>query len=221
MTRIRISGFMKRYVSVNYNTEEEMIELIERIRDRIDYINFKLDVKSKNLRITLYGPKDLVKEALADINEIVRSVRGILYPDIHGLFSYSVKEIMSFIRGVAIPLNLLMYALEFKGYRAIIDGGYIKTDAKLEEVASLAASISDAYDEMKYLAMTPTCKRLVALYAALRDISIGEAIEDLEALKLIKRENEKYMLTRELNQSLKILREYMTSSGVPHESSRA
>jgi len=77
MTRIRISGFMKRYVSVNYNTEEEMIELIERIRDRIDYINFKLDVKSKNLRITLYGPKDLVKEALADINEIVRSVRGI------------------------------------------------------------------------------------------------------------------------------------------------
>ncbi|RLF17564.1 MAG: hypothetical protein DRJ66_00445 [Thermoprotei archaeon] len=216
MARIRISGFIKRYVSIRYDTEEEMIELVERISDRLDYIDFKLDVRSKNLRVTLYGPKDLVKEALADIGEIVRGVKGMLYPDIRGLYSYSVRDVMSLIRGVAIPLNILVYALRLRGYRALIEDGCIRTDASLEEVASLAAGISDAYEEMKYLDMTPTCKRLVALYAALKDISIGEAIDDLESMKLIKKENERYMLAREFNQSLKLLEDYM-SSGEDHE----
>ncbi len=200
---MKIRGFIKRSICIDVKSEEEMIEVLERLSERLGYINFKAETRPGQIRIVFYGPKDIIRNAMTEAYEIANTVKGILYPDAKGLFSYSIKEIVSIIRGVAIPLNLLVYSLRFKGYEAHLEGGYVKTDARLEDVRDIASIISDAYEEMKFMKMTPMCKRLVALYTSIRDTSIYDAIADLEEANLIKKIGEdSYTLALEFNQAL-------------------
>ena len=207
---VRIRGYRKRVIQLTCRNNEELLELADRIKERITYVNFRLNYKSGNIKITLYGPDEIVREAVREIYEIYRDLRGELYPDVEGLYRYSIKEIIHGSNMIAIPLNLLAKALEAKGYKAKIEGGYIRTNAKLCEVKDLALTISETYNQLRYLRMTPTCKRLVALYVAVKDTSIDDAIADLEDMKLIRMikdmdGREKYILAKEFNQAVELI----------------
>ncbi|MCD6510045.1 MAG: DUF2067 family protein [Thermoprotei archaeon] len=209
-------GYIKRDICIDVMTEEEMIEVLERLSERLNYVDFKAESRPGRIRVIFYGPKDLIRDAMAEAYEIARAVRGMMYPDSNGLYAYSIREVVSLVRGVAIPLNLLVYSLRFKGFEAYLDRGYVKTNAKLEDVMSAAASISDVYEEMKFTNATPMCKRLIALYSTVMDINVVEAIADLEDMKLIRRDGEEgpYILSTEFNQAIAKLKEMV---GEGHE----
>jgi len=181
-------GYIKRDICIDVMTEEEMIEVLERLSERLNYVDFKAESRPGRIRVIFYGPKDLIRDAMAEAYEIARAVRGMMYPDSNGLYAYSIREVVSLVRGVAIPLNLM----------------------------SAAASISDVYEEMKFTNATPMCKRLIALYSTVMDINIVEAIADLEDMKLIRRDGEEgpYILSMEFNQAIAKLKEMV---GEGHE----
>jgi len=201
--------FMKRTVVVHVSSEEEMVDLIERLTERIKYVDLKIESGHRHLRITLYGTRDLIKAAIAEIYEINRAIKGYRRPDTLGMYSYPMVEIMRLIGGgTAIPMNLIVEALKFRGRKALVDRGAIRTDASLDEVAEVARMISWAYSTMKYMDLTPMSKRIVALLVASVGIGVDEAIHALEEAKLIRKIGDNpYTLSVNFEEALRRLKE--------------
>ncbi len=155
------------------SSTEELEKLVEVISESVTVkgVEVYLETKTNTVCVYIYGPKDLAKQAEAQILQAVKAYRGQTRKDYRGLYHYDILQVLDKLNlKVAIPLDLLVEVLKLKGYRAELRKGILYTDASLDELGKVAKRIADAYYALRYSELTTQAKKAVALAAALLDV---------------------------------------------------
>lgn len=133
-----------------------------------------------------------------------------------GVRAYDVSLILSKARlSAAIPIDLLIDLLQIRGVNAELDGSKIRImgDIKLEDLVSLAESISRIYSELIDAEVSAQAKRIIALYALLMGKDVKDSIRELLDKGLLTKygDTELLVLSMDYKHALLKLQELMES----------
>jgi len=176
-------------LTVAFNSVEEAVRFLDLVSRKIKV--FQLYARTRGSRVvelTLVGDPAEVTVAIAEIKKIAKTIKE-MYRKERGLATYDVRVILDYAKiEAAIPLDVAFKTLELLGYRVEqLKSGKIRTNAEFSKVVEVVEQVSKIYKEMMEMDVTPQAKRIVAMWCVVLDRTPEEAIEELEALGILKR----------------------------------
>ena len=182
--------------------KEEFMKEVQRLNlSAFVYIHGKLN----SLKVNVQGTKDEIREALRAIREAHKRVRGRLYPDRQGLFTYSPDDIFR-EASANVSLPILIRTLELLGERVEVKDEYIKTSMPWREIVELVKKLSEVVNQIA-LQTTRQIREVVAPVSVVYDIDPEELLDLLVDLGLAeyKEDKFKYELIKNKEQALEEL----------------
>ncbi|AFK21722.1 DUF2067 family protein [Pyrococcus sp. ST04] len=186
--------------------KEEFMKEVQRLNlSAFVYIHGKLD----SLKVNVQGTKDEIREAIRAIREAHKRVRGRLYPDRKGLFTYYPDDIFR-EASANISLPILLKTLELLGETVETKEDYIKTSMPWREIVDLVKRLSQNLEQIA-LQTTRQIREVVVPVSVAYDIDPEELLDMLVDLGLAeyKEDKFKYELIKNKEQALKELLEYL------------
>jgi len=160
-------------------------ELLERISEEVPGA-FSASIEGGILRITFDNSYIGVRETIEAIKDIARSLAHAQRPRGPGM-RVSVKQIQKRMGGSA-HIDPLIEVLKLRGYRVSASGGYIETDAPIEEVIDLASAVAGCAEESPKETLTPQARRAIIALCAHHGVGADHLVRVLEDQGILKRE---------------------------------
>ncbi len=171
--------------SYTINCGNRCPEILEKISEEVPGI-YSATVEGGVIRITFDESHIGAREAIELIKEAARD----FYPGrgraSGSLARLSLRHIQRRIGG-PVHVEPLLDLLRLRGRKASSSGGYIETDAGVEEIIDLAMAVSRCASETPKDLLTPRARRVVIALCADSDASAEHVIGFLESRGLLTR----------------------------------
>ncbi|CAB48975.1 DUF2067 family protein [Pyrococcus abyssi] len=190
--------------------KEEFMKEVQRLNlSAFVYIHGKLN----SLKVNVQGTKDEIREAIRAIREAHKRVRGRLYPDRQGLYTYYPDDIFR-EASANVSLQILLRTLELLGERVELKDEYLKTSMPWKEIVELVKRLSDVIAEIS-LQTTRQIREVVAPVSIVYNLDPEEVLEMLVDLGLAeyKEDKFKYELIKNKEQALELLLKHLEGEG--------
>ncbi|BAA29110.1 DUF2067 family protein [Pyrococcus horikoshii] len=190
--------------------KEEFMKEIQRMNlSAFVYIHGKLN----SLKVNIQGTKDEIREAIRAIREAHKRVRGRLYPDRQGLYTYYPEDIFKEASAnVSVPI--LIKALELMGERVEVKEDYIRTSMPWKEMVELVRRLSEVTAEIA-LQTTRQIREVVVPVSVVYDLDPEDLLNILVDLGVAeyKEDKFKYELIKNKEQALETLLNHLKGEG--------
>ncbi|AAL80175.1 DUF2067 domain-containing protein [Pyrococcus furiosus DSM 3638] len=186
--------------------KEEFMKEVQRLNlSAFIYIHGKLD----SLKVNVQGTKEEIREAIRAIRDAHKRVRGRLYPDRKGLYTYYPEDIFR-EANANISLPILIKTLELLGERVEVKEDYIKSSMPWREIVELVRRLNEVLSQIA-LQTTRQIREVVAPVSVAYKIDPEELLDLLVDLGIAeyKEDKFKYELVKNKEQALKELLEYL------------
>jgi len=198
---------MRKYVTVKFNSREELEEFLAKLSKGLDLRRISLDVRGLKAVVGVSGDdvEELKHKVLALAN-FVKSKRGGRTRGIPLDLLAEELELRA-----PFPFDLAQYVLNLLGYEAKVRGRRVLTNADVELVKRVLNELSQAYEKMEGLNLTAPAKRLVAIYSVVKGRGVDESVEDLKGLGLLN-EGEVISLAKDYYTAVRTLEKLLRST---------
>ncbi|MDK2869194.1 MAG: uncharacterized protein PWP39_429 [Pyrococcus sp.] len=186
--------------------KEEFMKEVQRLNlSAFIYIHGKLD----SLKVNVQGTKEEIREAIRAIRDAHKRVRGRLYPDRKGLYTYYPEDIFR-EANANISLPILIKTLELLGERVEVKEDYIKSSMPWREIVELVRRLNEVLSQIA-LQTTRQIREVVVPVSVVYNIDPEELLDLLVDLGIAeyKEDKFKYELVKNKEQALKELLEYL------------
>lgn len=171
--------------SYTVNCGNRCPEILERILEEVPGI-YNASIEGGSIRITFDDSYVGAREAIEMIKEAVRSYHLSSTGSYGSLARLSVRYIQRRIGG-PVYIEPLIDLLRLRGYKVSSSGGYIESNAGIEEIIDLAMAISRCANEAPKDLLTPRARRIIVALCADSDASVDHVISFLENRGVITR----------------------------------
>ena len=197
---------------INCPSEDFCQELLSILLENLPSYNMYYRIRNNKIEIHVTGLKTEINHVWSMIKTYKQMLMNTYMKDEKGLSNIPVKYIVMHIRKT-FPPDILVTILSIKGYKAVIEGEIIKTNASKNEVFTLANMIADRIEELKYRAIGRNTKKIIVTTSILLNKNIDETIEVLKNKDILEEiEEDKYKAKVNFEQALStILRQYINT----------
>ncbi len=165
----------KRKIIYSFEDEEELVKFVDFLLQEIPSCNISIKIKGgKKVELIVYGTKWEVRNICSEIKKL-RKEFIMLTKSIKGPTSIPLRRLYK-SSGKAVPTECVILALEKIGYRAIVEGGVLRTDAPIDVVLSVSKSIVKAMDELRLSAENISTKKFISVIHAITELSLEEIV---------------------------------------------
>jgi len=194
----------RRVITIRFASSREAAEFLQYAASLVS--NLAAEQSGSALKLILLEPSE---DDYRKLMELLRQWRLSRQAPRKGVYRHSVTLLLSSMDlKVGIPVSALADILALKGYRAALEGGYLVTNAPFDTVVKLGELFSSRYADAVLIPAPPMVRRLIAVLATVREVTVDEALEELERMGLVKLDegSGRYVLTRNYEQALDELR---------------
>jgi len=180
----------KRIIALRFGSSQEAAEFLslvsEQMGDRVI-----VEQSGSSVKLIIPPSSGDARGDYAKLLSLIRQWRLSRQSPRGGVFKHSVALLLSAAKlRVGIPVSAVAELLQLKGFRAELEGGFLKTSADFESAVRAAEEFSEKYAEALDLEAAPLVRRLAAVLAAAHDRSIDEVVEALKSAGLVKESEE-------------------------------
>ncbi|AEC51484.1 hypothetical protein PNA2_0568 [Pyrococcus sp. NA2] len=190
--------------------KEEFMKEVQRMNlSAFVYIHGRLN----SLKVNVQGTKDEIREAIRAIREAHKRVRGRLYPDRKGLYTYYPEDIFR-EANANVSIQILLKTLELLGEKVEVKDEYIKTSMPWREIVDLVRKLSDVVADIA-LQTTRQIREVVAPVSVVYNMDPEEVLDLLVELGVAeyKEDKFKYELIKNKEQALEIVLNHLKGEG--------
>lgn len=161
------------------------------------------ELKLNKVKLYIHARGDDYEKLLRKVHAIYNITKGGSIGK--GLAKYRIDLLQS-VSDAPLPVSplALVELLRLNGYKVRVENGVIETDAGGETIREYYRKLSEIYTHLARIPSTAPTKRLIAVYAAYRNLTPQESIDILEDMGLIKVEGRKLVITHNFKEALKI-----------------
>jgi len=202
---------VERVFTIPFSNEEEQLDLIDELCDRLSFVELHISSKPGLIRICVRGSHDMVRRAGNVIREVVSNFKNRRFNMGFRVFQ---ANWLSRETGYAISLQLLSEILKRKGYTCTVNGDRLKTDADKEIIIDTVRLVGSIYDDLKFETKSSSVKKLIASASSVVGSDFWSVLNAAISLDLIGRDERGLLIPlKDWRNSLDLLITYLKSHG--------
>jgi len=188
-------------VTIKVEDRDELEELLNEVNRRIRNVVVIVRTRLNTIDFALQGDKEAVKTAAIELRRIATEIKYKRRKNYSGYFAYSLRSILKSINlSVGIPINVALEVLKLKGYKVNVSKGFLQTNADLSTTIEIFNKLGKIYEKLTKMNTTASARKAITYVALLMNKNVDEAIKFLEENKCIDYQDEKIVLTRNIEE---------------------
>ncbi len=199
-----MARWTKKELVLPVSNKVERIKLIEEISERIKFLDLFIEARQGQIKITTRGTKEKIRMAFSEIKEIQKQVKGALYKDREGLFSYDLSYLSRKTR-ITVSYDLLAQYLSLSGFEVKRTFDSLKTDASIEQIAEMSRNLTTSINAIRGIIRPKNVTNLIAVIAAVMHSNPFDVLEVAIKNNLIEEKEGKHLFRKDPDEVLNFL----------------
>lgn len=199
-----IAKAKRRVITIKFTSSKEAAEFLEQALSLVG--NMAAVHSRDSLKLILLAPPSEAENDYRRLLTLLRQWKLSRRAPRRGVYKHSVSLLLSSANlKIGVPVAAVADTLALMGFVARVEGGYLVTNATLEQAVRAAELLSRKYVETLEVPASPLVRRLAAVLAASKGTTVDEAVKELQRRDIIKLDegSGKLVLTLDYKEAIK------------------